>query len=135
MAERGLALILTLILLLAAAGSPPAASAQRTTHAGPAPVVDPAATIDWPLHNLDTHNTRYARIDRIDRSNVGRLELKWTHEGPPRELLRSATPLAIDGVLYFNAGSKLTARDAATGATGWTFEVDPAFPGGGRGPA
>ena len=134
MAERGL----VLVLLLGAAGLPPAALAQggaRTTPARPAPVVDPATTIDWPLHNLDTHNTRYAQADRIDASNVGRLELKWTHETPPQALLRSPTPLVIDGVLYFNVGSKLTALDAATGETVWTFEGEPAFTGGGRGPA
>lgn len=134
MAERGL----VLVLLFGAAGLPSAALAQggaRTAHARPAPVVDPATTIDWPLHNLDAHNTRYAQADRIDASNVGRLELKWTHETPPQALLRSPTPLVIDGVLYFNVGSKLTALDAATGETVWTFEGEPAFTGGGRGPA
>ena len=107
----------------------------RTVRQSAPPTVDPAGTVDWPLHNLDVRNTRYAQPDQIDTSNVGSLELKWVYEMPPREIVRSTTPLVIDGVMYFNNGSKLTALNATTGETVWTFEGDPAFPGGGRGPA
>ena len=51
-----------------------------------------------------------------------------------RTSIRQVTPLVIDGVMYYNAGSKLFAVDAATGASLWTYQVDPAFPGSGRGP-
>ena len=125
-------------LLVLAAGLLLPAQAQegaRTVRQSAPPAVDRAGTIDWRLHNLDVHNTRYAQPDRIDTSNVGSLVLKWVYEMPPREIVRSTTPLVIDGVMYFNNGSKLTALNAATGETVWTFEGDPAFPGGGRGPA
>ncbi len=125
-------------LVLLGTGSATPALAQegaRIVRRSAAPTIDPAGTIDWPLHNLNVHNTRYARPEQIDTTNVGDLELQWVYEMPPREIVRSATPLVIDGVMYFNNGSKLTALNAATGETVWTFEGDPAFPGGGRGPA
>ena len=103
----------------------------QTLHESALPQIDQSDTTDWPLHNLDVHNTRYARIDQIDPTNVGNLELKWTFQTPPREIVRATTPLVIDGVMYFNSGSKLTALNAATGETVWTFQADPAFLGGG----
>ena len=107
----------------------------RTVQAGPAPRVDAATTTDWPLHNLNLHNSRFAEPDQITTGNVGSLELKWSHATPPRSIIRSATPLVIDGIMYFNSGSVLTALNAATGEPVWTFEAEPAFAGGGRGPA
>ena len=43
-----------------------------------------AQTSDWPLHNLDPHNTRFAPLAQIDTSNVRSLELKWSYQTPPR---------------------------------------------------
>ena len=111
------------------------ASAQQTQHRTEAPTINQSITTDWPLHNLDVRNTRFARIDSVNTSNVNTLELKWSYQSPPRELIRSTTPLVIDGIMYFNSGSQLVALDASTGNTIWTFQADPAFPGGGRGPS
>ena len=112
-----------------------AQESAQTTRVTTAPTVDRSTSTDWPLHNLDLQNTRFARVDQITSSNVGSLVLKWSHQMPPREIIRSATPLVIDGIMYFNSGSKLTALNAMTGETVWTFEGDPKFSGGGRGPA
>ena len=126
----------TAVLLAAGVGMPLLAQGGgQTVHAGPAPRIDPPTTIDWPQHNLNLHNTRFAEPDGIDTSNVGRLELKWRHQTPPRSIVRSTTPLVVDGIMYFNSGSVLTALDAATGEAVWTFEADPPFSGGGRGPS
>ena len=89
---------------------------------------------DWPLHNLDLRNSRYAPHDQINTSNVARLAVAWTYQMPPKVSIASMTPLVVDGVMYFNAGSTLYALDAATGATRWTLPLDPTFAGGGRGP-
>ena len=91
--------------------------------------------VDWPLHNLDLSNRRYADLEEINVSNVARLVVAWTFEMPPKEPIASMTPLVVDGVMYFNAGSKLYAVNAATGAPVWTYSLEPAFSGGGRGPA
>ena len=96
----------------------------------------PVATSDWPLHSLNQHNTRYSPLNEIDNSNADRLVLKWSVKPDFQPgALRSGTPLVIDGVMYMNGGSTLLALDADTGDELWSAEVDPAFRGGGRGPA
>jgi quinoprotein glucose dehydrogenase len=90
---------------------------------------------DWPLHNLDLGNSRYAPHDEINPSNVASLALRWKFDMPSKEVIASMTPLVVDGVMYFNAGSKLYAVNAATGETLWTYALGHAFGGGGRGPA
>jgi quinoprotein glucose dehydrogenase len=89
---------------------------------------------DWRLHNFDLHSSRYSPADEINGSNVGRLTLQWSIETGGSDTITQATPLVVDGVMYFNAGSKLMAVNAATGASIWTYQVTPAFPGNGRGP-
>jgi len=90
---------------------------------------------DWPLHNYDVKNTRYAPHTEINTSNAKQLAVKWTFDLPAKETIASMTPLVVDGVMYFNVGSTLYAIDAATGARKWTHSVRTPFTGGGRGPA
>jgi PQQ-dependent dehydrogenase (methanol/ethanol family) len=90
---------------------------------------------DWSSHNLDLHNTRYSPLDQINTSNASGLTQQWAIETGGADALAQVTPLVVDGVMYFNAGSKLFAVNAATGASLWTYQVDPPFPGVGRGPA
>jgi quinohemoprotein ethanol dehydrogenase len=99
------------------------------------PNADQKASADWPLHNLDLHNTRFSPLNQITAANAGKLTLKWTFETPKSDSTGSITPLVVDGVMYFNAGSKLFAVNAATGKSAWTFALDTPFGGGRRGPA
>src|SRR5262249_32881673 len=92
-------------------------------------------TVDWPLHNLDLHNSRYAPVDQITASNANRVATKWTFQTEKSEGIGAVTPVVVDGVMYFNAGSKLFAVNAATGTQAWTFALDASFAGGRRGPA
>jgi PQQ-dependent dehydrogenase (methanol/ethanol family) len=89
---------------------------------------------DWPSHNLDLRNSRYSPLDQINTSNVGQLKQQWSVQATGKDVIRQVTPLVVDGVMYYDAGSKLFAVDAATGAALWTHQVDPPFPGNGRGP-
>jgi glucose dehydrogenase len=115
----------------AAAGAIIAALAVGVTvrgqaHAGP--------TFNWASHNLDLKNSRYAPLDEINSENVGTLALEWTYNVPGSDNISRNTPLAVDGLLYFNAGSKLFAIDGVTGREAWVTQVDPPFPANGRGP-
>lgn len=92
-------------------------------------------TSDWPLHNLDLHNSRYSPLDQINVSNATKLALKWSFDTAKTEGIGSITPVVVDGVMYFNAGSKLFAVNAATGKSLWAFALDTPFAGGRRGPA
>lgn len=94
-----------------------------------------SATFDWASHNLDVRNSRYAPLEEIDTSNVASLTPKWTFAAPAADNIGRGTPLAVDGILYFNAGSKLYAVDGSTGKQVWMTEVDPPFPANGRGPS
>jgi PQQ-dependent dehydrogenase (methanol/ethanol family) len=93
-----------------------------------------SANVDWPLHNLDLRNSRYAALDEINTSNAGTLTTKWSFTATGGENISRATPLVIDGVMYVNSGSKLYALNAATGQQLWTVDVEPPFPANGRGP-
>ena len=92
------------------------------------------ANVDWPLHNLDLRQGRYAQLDEINTSNAGKLTLQWSYDAGAVDNISRNTPLVIDGVMYLNAGSRLLAVTAATGRLLWNVQIDPAFPASGRGP-
>jgi alcohol dehydrogenase (cytochrome c) len=96
------------------------------------PRVSEAGKTDWTLHNVDLSNTRYSPANEITPSNAGNLTLKWSFDAGGS--IAEITPLVVDGVMYFNSGSKLFAVDAVTGKSIWTFQMEPVFQGGGRGP-
>src|SRR2546427_6293449 len=91
------------------------------------------ATFNWASHNLDLRNSRYAPVDEINTGNVGSLVVKWTYNASGADNISRITPLVIDGIMYFNAGSKLFALDAATGKQLWLTQIEPPFPANGRG--
>jgi glucose dehydrogenase len=111
------------------------ARAQAPANASPPPQIGPGAKADWTLHNLDLGGGRYSPVDQINTSNVSALTLKWFHELDGPDTITQVTPLVVDGVMYFNAGSRLVAINAVTGTFLWDLRIEPTFPGSGRGPA
>jgi len=128
---------------------------STTPGSAPPPRIDRATTTDWPLHNVDLRNTRYAAIAEINSSNVSRLALKWsfrpdrltpmfsgvpvqlsTAAGETPSVISQVSPIVVDGVMYIASPSRVFALNAMTGALIWTFSTDP-FKGDlrGRGPA
>jgi quinohemoprotein ethanol dehydrogenase len=87
------------------------ASPMRITGAGP----------NWTSRNADPEETAYSRLDGINASNVPHLGLAWSRD-LPGEVSLEATPLAIDGVLYF-PGSYATvyAVDGGSGKLLWSY--------------
>src|SRR5262245_41427856 len=84
-----------------------------------------AANFDWPVHNLDVRNSRYAPLDEINTSNAARLAVKWSFDTAAADNIGRNTPLVVDGVMYVDAGSKLFAVNAATGQLIWNVAVEP----------
>ena len=87
---------------------------------------------DWPLHGHGSTEQRHSPLDQIDRNNVDRLGLAFefrdfvvrgrTHRG------NEATPIAIDGRLYFTGPwSVVYAVDGVSGRLLWKY--DPKVPG------
>ena len=82
---------------------------------------------NWMTHGRTYNEQRFSPLKQINEQNVSQLKLAWsydldTHRG------QEATPLVIDGVMYFtSAWSKVFALNAASGGLLWSY--DPKVPG------
>ena len=75
---------------------------------------------DWLLWRRTYDASGYSPLDRIDRSNVGRLRVAWSWALPPGP--NESTPIAHDGVLFVHGyGDRVQALDAATGDLLWEY--------------
>jgi quinoprotein glucose dehydrogenase len=85
---------------------------------------DPAR--EWQQYGGDPGASRYSPLDQINKSNVKRLRVAWSHSTEDA-MERPATtiecePIVIDGVMYIQTAQLQTrALDAATGKMLWTF--------------
>jgi quinohemoprotein ethanol dehydrogenase len=91
-------------------------------------IVDEAALADegqgtnWLSTNRTYSEDHYSPLRLINEGNVTRLGLAWYLDLPGQQTLE-ATPLAVDGVLYFSGTSgKTYAVDGRTGRVLWTFD-------------
>jgi hypothetical protein len=67
---------------------------------------------DWPTINRDLAATRYSPLDEINKSNVGKLALKWSYA---MKGFNTAAPLVVNGTMYFPVANRIVALDADTG--------------------
>src|SRR4051812_44934613 len=78
---------------------------------------------EWHFYGGDAGNTKYSPLDQITAANVKELKTVWRWKaenfGPRPDYLWEVTPLMVDGVLYFTAGSRrdVVAVDGVTGET------------------
>ena len=86
-----------------------------------------SASPDWPVTGGDAGNTRYSRLQQINRDNVARLHLAWTYhtgdapQNGPSEI--QATPVVVDGVLYTTTPAlAVIALRADQGTLLWRFD-------------
>ncbi len=102
-----------------------AALAATLVHAAPATAAsgpgydDPA---NWPQYHRSFNAWRFSPLDAIHKDNVQRLKVAWIHQ--PGNLTHGlqATPIVIDGVLYYiSANNNVWAVDAASGKTLWHY--------------
>ena len=87
---------------------------------------------EWRAWAGDTGATRYAPLDQINAGNFSKLEVAWRFKtdnlGPRPDFNLQTTPLMVNGVLYFTAGShrNVVAVNAATGETLWMHRLEGA---------
>jgi quinohemoprotein ethanol dehydrogenase len=122
--------------VLAAACACVLSAAPAISHASPArsAPVDAARILgaaqnnaDWLSHGRTYDERRYSPLAKINQGNVKDLQLAWWFDLDTKRG-QEATPLVIDGVMYFtSAWSKAFAIDARTGKERWRF--DPQVPG------
>jgi alcohol dehydrogenase (cytochrome c) len=97
----------------------------------------------WPTHYGDHSGRRYSPLDQINATNVKTLSLAWIHRataqegdnvggeykagdpyywgGPQANVTIKATPLVVNGVMYFAAPDHAYAIDARTGRQIWHY--------------
>ena len=83
----------------------------------PAKLLQPP-TDAWPTYNGDYTGRRYSPLTRINSSNVKNLALAWVFRastGTPGAPPIKATPLEVNGVIYFAVPDHAWAVDARTG--------------------
>ena len=95
-------------------------------------VVDGTALADernganWLSYGRTYSEQHYSPLKDINSGNVRQLGLAWFLDLPGQRTLE-ATPLAVDGVLYFSGtNGKAFAVDARTGRELWEYDPDPA---------
>ncbi len=85
---------------------------------------------EWHYYAGDAQSTKYSPLSIINKDNVKNLKIAWRWKsdnfGPRPEFNMEETPLMVDGVLYFLAGTRrvAVAVDGTTGETLWTYRYD-----------
>src|SRR5271170_4472500 len=109
---RLLAAVLLLPGALWAQGAP--VSYERLLHASAEPQ-------NWLTYSGGYQSQRYSTLSRIDRRNVGALELKWGYQINSLEKAET-TPLVVNGVMYLTqAPNDVVALDARSGRAFWIY--------------
>jgi len=82
-------------------------------------------TDSWPTYNGDYSGRRFSTLSKVNAQNIGSLSLAWVHRLDPGNSSMSgsinATPLLINGVLYFSLPDHVWAVDARTGRQIWHY--------------
>jgi alcohol dehydrogenase (cytochrome c) len=87
--------------------------------------LDPAAllkppTDTWPSYNGDYSGRRFSTLDQINAGNVSSLALAWVFH--PHVPAIKATPLEVNGILYFTVPDNVWAVDARYGREIWHYK-------------
>ena len=77
---------------------------------------------NWPNTGGAYDESGFSRLGQIDQDTIARLGLVWSLD-LPGEVTLEATPLAVDGVLYFSGSyAAVYAVNAANGALLWRYD-------------
>jgi alcohol dehydrogenase (cytochrome c) len=86
----------------------------------PARLLNPG-TDSWPTYNGDYSGRRYSPLTRINAGNVKALSLAWIYRLTGGSDGIKATPLQINGILYFSTPDNAYAVEARMGRELWHF--------------
>jgi len=106
-----------------------AASAADRSKTALVPQLYPAAAGDWTASEGSMSNFRYSALKQINKSNVHKLKVAWTASLYPSSNYASlgveSVPIEKDGLLYVPTTDGVSALDATTGASIWTYRGVP----------
>ena len=114
-----------------------AVASPRSAHTGIdfSRILNPKAG-EWPTFNGNVSGNRYSPLTAINKSNVGRLSVKWTFSIPLWSLFHPDTPyyrqnmqyfgletvpIVADGVMYVTGPNEVFALDPRTGHQIWHY--------------
>jgi alcohol dehydrogenase (cytochrome c) len=98
-------------LVICACGFAASASAQQITDT----IKD-----DWPTYNGDYTGRRFSSLTQITPQNAARLQAQWVfHTKTPGVL--EATPVVVNGIMYFTGSNDAFALNAQTGEVLWHY--------------
>lgn len=81
-----------------------------------------SGTVDWPHWGNTAENTHFARLDQIDRGNVGNLQVAWSRPEGPQQFAWETFPIVVGRTMYYDTGTdQVYAVDAATGKVRWSY--------------
>ncbi len=100
--------------------SPCASRAQGVDHAT---LLHPPGDT-WPQYHGTYDGQRHSKLDQVTPKNVGKLSLAWAFQTNQAMDIK-ATPLVVDGVMYFSVPDKIWAIDALSGKQIWTYTYPP----------
>jgi len=83
--------------------------------------IEKPSTDSWPTYNGDYSGRRYSTLTQINASNVKNLSLAWIYDLSAGRGGVKATPLQVNGVLYFSTGGHAYAVEARTGREVWHY--------------
>lgn len=83
-------------------------------------ILKPAPS-SWPTYNGDYSGRRFSPLTHITDANVKHLSLAWLYDLPGGGGSVKATPLMVDGVLYFTTPDHAYAVEARTGREVWHY--------------
>lgn len=87
----------------------------------------PVPGSNWTSYGLNAEEQRFSPLDEININTVNQLNLAWSYDLPQTARSLVATPLAIDGVLYFTTSLAVTyAVDAVSGKEIWRYDPEVA---------
>jgi quinohemoprotein ethanol dehydrogenase len=79
---------------------------------------------EWPSHGGGVDESGYSQLDEIKVANISRLGLAWSLD-LPGEITLEATPLAVNGILYFTGSyAAVYAVDAVSGKLLWKYDPE-----------
>ena len=80
---------------------------------------------DWADYGRDANAWRYSPLNQINKDNVKDLKVAWIHQPGDIQMGLQATPIALDGVLYYvAANNNVFAVDGATGQALWHYKPE-----------
>jgi alcohol dehydrogenase (cytochrome c) len=82
-------------------------------------------TVDsWPGYHGDYSGRRHSDLKQITPANVNTLGLAWAFQTDQPASIK-ATPILVDGILYFTVPDQLWAVDARSGHQIWHYQYPP----------